>query len=333
MTTARAVHTATRLNDGRVLVAGGCTDPGCETGSAAGATAELYDPTSETFMPTGPMTVSRDDHAAVLLRDGRVLLAGGWTSSGVTRSTELYDPQTGRFSRGPDMSSPRAGITAVLLQDGRVLLAGGFTDNRPTVATADLFDPTTDSIQPTGAMLIPRGAYAAALLGDGRVLIAGGLSDGKVVASADLFDPLAGRFSAAQPMATARYKAGSVTLSDGRAFVIGGAADIEGRTVFASTEFFDSEAGGFLAGPTMERGRYKLVGSIVTLSDGRLVIAGGADQPEALDPATGRAERVDGSLDGLRLFLTATVIDGDRVLLLGGYDERIRPTAQAWIVR
>jgi hypothetical protein len=332
MSTVRAVHSATRLADGRVLVAGGCTNAGCDVGSAAGATAELFDPTTGAFVPTGDLATSRDDHAAILLEDGRVLLAGGWTSDGVTASTELYDPQSGRFTGGPDMSSPRAGIIAVLLEDGRVLLAGGFTDNRPTVASADLFDPKTDSIEATGSLLVPRGAYAAARLGDGRVLVAGGLSDGVVVASSDLYDPRTGEFSAVEPMATARYKAGAVTLTDGRVLVIGGAADIDGTTVFASTEIFDPDAGHFLAGPRMEHGRYKLVGSVVTLTDGRIVVAGGADRAEVLDPVAGSVYPVSGTLGPARLFLTATAIGGDRILLLGGYDDRIQPTAQAWIV-
>src|SRR4029077_19454885 len=176
----RAVQSSTRLDEGTVLAAGGCSDPGCELGSLGGTTAELFDPETGAFTRTGDLGAFRDDHAAVLLPDGRVLLAGGWGIGGVLDTTELYRAASGRFSPGPPMTSPRAGFTAVTLADGRVLLAGGFLDNEPTTAAADLFDPANGSITRTGSMHAPRGAYAAARLADGRVLIAGGLSDGHV---------------------------------------------------------------------------------------------------------------------------------------------------------
>ena len=77
MTTPRAVHTETALADGTILVAGGCTNAGCGLGSPASDTAEIFDPATGRFTRVGRMSSgSRDDHVAVLLRDGRVLLAG-----------------------------------------------------------------------------------------------------------------------------------------------------------------------------------------------------------------------------------------------------------------
>lgn len=333
MNVPRAVHSATRLADGRVLVAGGCTSAGCDTGSPAGATAELFDPASATFAPTGAMLQSRDDHAAVLLPDGRVLVAGGWTAGGVTASTELYDPAAGTFAAGPDMSSPRAGVTAVLLEDGRVLLAGGFTDNRPTVASADLFDPETNTMAAAAPMSAARGAYAATRLADGRVLIAGGLTNGAVVAAAELFDPSRDAFLPTGSMAIARYKADATLLPDGRAMILGGAADIEGGVLFASTEVYDPLSGSFAPGPDMRMPRYKLVGSVVTLADGRFVVAGGAATPEVYDPGTQQFTAVGGGLGSTRLFLTASAVSDAEVLLLGGYDESIQPTDAAWLIR
>ncbi len=78
MNVPRAVQTETALQDGQVLVAGGCTVPGCDLGSPGSDTAEIFDPKSGRFRPAGKMHGSRDDHVAVLLRDGSVLLAGGW---------------------------------------------------------------------------------------------------------------------------------------------------------------------------------------------------------------------------------------------------------------
>ena len=92
MTVPRAVHSATRLADGRILVAGGCDDGGCNLGTPGGATAELFDPETEGFEPTGDLTISRDDHAAQLLPDGRVVVLGGWAASGVLASHRAGQP-------------------------------------------------------------------------------------------------------------------------------------------------------------------------------------------------------------------------------------------------
>ena len=86
MTTARLSHTATLLADGRVLIAGR---------AAMARSAEIYDPKTGTFSPTGSMTTARAAaHTATLLADGRVLVAGGHPrrSDAALASAELYDP-------------------------------------------------------------------------------------------------------------------------------------------------------------------------------------------------------------------------------------------------
>jgi len=87
MANARVNFTATLLKDGRVLVTGG--DQMNET---ALATAEIYDPATGTFSPTGAMLTARTDHDAILLRDGSVLVYGGQNESGGQPTAELYWP-------------------------------------------------------------------------------------------------------------------------------------------------------------------------------------------------------------------------------------------------
>ena len=333
MNISRAVHTATSLDDGSVLVAGGCTASGCEVGSPDGATAEIFDPASLEFASTGRMKVSRDDHTATLLHDGRVLLAGGWGAKGVLATTELYNPDTMTFSSGPVMDFERAGFTATRLPDGRVLLAGGFVDNDRTLAHAEIFDPVSNTVTPAGRMTVARGGHSAALMSDGRVLIAGGLNNGRVIAAAEVFDPRSGSFTPTSVMGTPRYKTATVSLKDGSALVIGGSGDIEGTHLFDSTELFEPEEGRFTRGPRMHLARYKLTGSVVRFSTGNVLVAGGAAQAELYDESSQRFHLVSGSVDGERLFLAATKLSRQRALLIGGYDASITPTARAWVYK
>jgi hypothetical protein len=89
MTAERYAYTATLLADGRVLIAGGFGD---DVTAPPLASAELYDPATGTFSPTGSMATGRQFHTATLLADGRVLVAGGADGSKDIASAELYQP-------------------------------------------------------------------------------------------------------------------------------------------------------------------------------------------------------------------------------------------------
>jgi hypothetical protein len=171
MAVGRYLHTATLLQNGKVLVVGGALT----STSNPVASAELYDPVTGSFTMTGAMATAREQHTATLLADGRVLVVGGTAPTGTgdlqpTATAEIYDPSTGSFSVTGSMAEARSLHTATLLPSGNALVAGGGSEN----STAELYDPATGSFSITGGMEIGRSGHTATLLSNGSVLVAGG---------------------------------------------------------------------------------------------------------------------------------------------------------------
>src|SRR6266481_2209105 len=111
METGRFVFTATTLQNGKVLVAGGFTSDGTDTN-----TAELYDLATGIFTPTGSMHDVRVGFSATRLRNGKVLVEGGTTDTATLNSAEIYDPATGTWSVTASMKQPRQQHAAILLK-------------------------------------------------------------------------------------------------------------------------------------------------------------------------------------------------------------------------
>jgi hypothetical protein len=156
-------HSSTLLPDGRVLIAGGVEQ--CSIGCTGGATAELYDPSTGVFSPTGNMTAPRSGHFAVLLPDGTVYIVGGAIPGNGTVpdlvSAEIYDPTSGTFSAagnlplGPDLSS------VTLLANGSLLMLES--------DLSVVVDPDTGSFG-FGGQRYTTGKRVAVLLPDGNVV-------------------------------------------------------------------------------------------------------------------------------------------------------------------
>ncbi|WP_437820180.1 Kelch repeat-containing protein [Sorangium sp. So ce1078] len=212
MVAARIAHTATRLADGRVLIAGGAS-------SSANVfplgSFDVYDPASAAFVAgDGVMQASRKAHTAVLLNDGRVLIAGGFVDAVLAGQTlELYDPAEG--SRGTftllsqRLIGSRARHTATLLDpdpgevSSRVLFTGGVTaasGNRTYLSSAERVTIAGDAVTvgAAPAMGARRSAHTATRLSSGDVVIAGG-TDGDPLASAEIYSAQTGRFGSLIP--------------------------------------------------------------------------------------------------------------------------------------
>ena len=267
-------HTATLLQNGKVLLAGGFENSVWEYGgSTSDNGAGLYDSATGVFRGTGNMTANRGDHTATLLANGKVLIAGGAdqdpTGMGLA-SAELYDPSTGTFTQTGSMAVGRFLHTATLLQNGKVLIVGGaLTSASDPVARAEVYDPSTGIFTMTGAMATAREQHTATLLPDGRVLIVGGATSagaGDPTATAEVYDSSTGSFSVTGSMAEARTFHTATLLPNGKVLVAGGDEN-------STAEVYDPATGSFSITGGMEIGRSGHTATL--LPNGSVLVAGG----------------------------------------------------------
>jgi hypothetical protein len=281
----RREHTATRLADGRVLIAGGAN------GAMRLNTAEIFDPMTEAFTPISPMRDARNTHVAVLLNDGRVLVAGGYQD--VPGSAEIYTlpsggplpaavPVGGGWTLSTSDFGSRPELAATLLTgslNGKVLFAGGGPSTR-----VDLFDPASNTWQTlTTPMLRSRWTHTATTLPDGKVLIVGGNNGSGGNYNAELYD-VSGNSGNGQTtllpdiLSIGGWKHSAALLSNGNVFIAGGHNFLTG-SCDASTpnaQLYNFISGTFSAQLPMNKPRTYF--SMTTLSpSGPILIAGGDD--------------------------------------------------------
>ncbi len=191
MATPRFSHRAVRLGDGRVLVTGGHSAYPDQTQVVA--SAEIYDPAKGTWRETAPMHAARRSHTAIVLADGRVLVAGGATgekrANPALASAEVFDPNTEQWTEVKRMRESRWGPTATLLPDGKVLVTGGGVGPYGSRRSAELFDPATGSWSDAGQLKQARNGHRSITLADGRVLIVGGHYVGRYLDSCEVYEP------------------------------------------------------------------------------------------------------------------------------------------------
>ncbi len=314
--TARGLAAAVTLPSGNILIAGGTSD-----GSVALDSAELYDPSTNSWSPAAPLTTARSDFSLIALSDGRALAVGGTTGATSQSSTEAYDPNLDIWTGTGDLFAARHGEMSTLLKDGRVLVAGGSGDQGP-IASAEIFDPHQNTWSQAAPMSIARVGAGMTLLSDGRVLVFGGSDGTSVLRSTEIYDPSADTWSPTGQLNRARYFASSQRLENGSVLVAGGFDS--GGAAINSAELFEPTSStwtltGSLAGV---RG----AASSALLPDGRVVIAGGARTESSAPPALSDAEVYDpvaaswstaGVMGAARARAVETQLGDGRVLIAG----------------
>lgn len=173
-------QTATRLTDGRILVAGGRGD------AAILKSTEIYGATEDRWISAAPMGAARSGHVATLLRNGDVFLAGGVGEEPNFRpvtvtSGEIYDARTNLWVTVASMADIDVVSAATLLRNGRVLVVGSGQSQ------SELYDPARNAWSRTGPSM---GGHidTSTLLPDGRVLLVGGYGN-ESLESVLVYDP------------------------------------------------------------------------------------------------------------------------------------------------
>ena len=273
---ARRNHTATLLPDGRVLIVGG------DSRDSDYASAEVWDPATESFESFGPagkiMQRPRGATATFLL-DGRLLIIGGGDDDdGRSGSAEVWDPATGSLRPAGSLTQARSRHTATLLPDGRVLVVGGLVDDEDLdgAAEAEIWDPATESFGSAGSLIEVRNWHTATLLPDGRVLVVGGYG----VDTAEVWDPATASFEAAGSLAGWRYDHTATLLPDGRVLVVGGVIDrpVECGARCALAQVWDPARASFEPAGSLADRRHGHTATL--LPDGRVLVVGGSVDSE-----------------------------------------------------
>ena len=263
----------------------------------------MQDRSNGSVVSLGRMRLQRAAHSATVLRDGRVLIAGGMEQAEGeeinTASAELFDPSTKTFAPAAAMNQRRAGHTATLLPSGDVLIAGGF-DEGVALQSVEIFRSSTATFERVGDMLEQRDRHSSTLLNDGTVLIVGGNKNvgNNSILTAELFDPAKGIFVSAGSMWSPRSAHTATLLHNGTVLIAGGSAK-RFDEVLNTAEIYDPDEKTFKRIADMNSTRHKHAATL--LPDGNVLLTGGSDDARAMGGRENTAEIYDPSLKTFRL--------------------------------
>ena len=232
MRTVRRGHFTLPLPDGRVAVVGGVGQTLGGLGilaniSAVGAllSTEIYDPKTDSWTQASDMREGHSGGLAVVLKDGRVLVAGGYNQAEGLASSEVFDPNLGEWMRTASMARKTFANTAIVLPDGSVLFTGGFGMSRSKggiTPGSEVFDPHSNEWRKAPDTVHGRMGHTITLLPDGRVVAIGGATAEGPVNTAEYMEPETWLWSEITPMSVQRSQHTATLLHDGRILVAGG---------------------------------------------------------------------------------------------------------------
>ncbi|TDR43926.1 PKD repeat protein [Tahibacter aquaticus] len=296
-------------------------------------------PAADAVEPTGAMSLVRADHAAARLPDGRVLVAGGYSSGGLsTTSVEIYDPASGSFALASPLIVARSQAGVATLADGRILVVGGVRQTASGgefLRSAEIYDPSSASWSMTAGSLTGNTSTTyptTVTLLDGKVLVIDSTNS-------QVFDPASGQFSQAISLSTSRLRASAARLVDGRVLLAGGQDN--SNAYLTSAEIWNPATGTWSATGSMATARTSATAT--RLADGRILIAGGHNSAgkqgsaELFDPAT-QTFSTTGAMATPRSGQLAVALADGGVLVSGGYTnssvttslERYNTAAGTW---
>lgn len=315
----RALHTATLLEDGTVLIAGGANGRPSQTLDSS----EIFDPVRGIFLASGAMTTNRQQAVAVRLSDGRVLIAGGFAREGPTRfftpldSAEIFDPKNGTFSSTGPMGFGHEVHSATLLLEGNVLL---IDDD-----SAKLFNPRAGTFTAATKPLITRYESAAVRLSDDKVLITCGGKYDETKKSAEIYDPKVDRFVRTGDMVHSAHACLPTLLPDGKVLLMGNSGD----NLKYEPQIYDPRAGTFSSTDKLLLDLYEPVPS--RLNDGRVLVTSDhfPGYPfrkdgltfETYDPPSNAFKSL-GAVQPDRSQYTSTTLSDGSVLIAGGTSDQ-----------
>ncbi len=306
------------------LISSSPADPVRPPAPPVGAWSELPD-----------LATVRGTAAAVVLADGRVLVAGGGVGSIALGGAEVLDQASGRWAAVASLTRPRRGHRGVVLDDGRVLIAGGIAEGE-LLASVEVYDPAKGTWAAVAPMSTPRLGHSLSLLGDGRVLAAGGTVPGgegaaasaqtiRPAASTEVYDPVQGTWAPAASMGSGRFEHTATALPDGRVLMTGGLGPAGDRVgPLATSELYDPPANAFVRSTDLKEPRTNHAAA--ALDDGSILVVGGAGGVNG-DISVGSTEVFDsrqgtwtvvGPLAESRAGHSVTALADGRVLVAGG---------------
>jgi hypothetical protein len=267
MATVRSLQTATLLPNGQVLVAGGVIGVS-DTGVASYTGAvELYNPATGQWTITGSMTTPRAAHAATLLTNGQVLVAGGFNASSTAlASAELYDPSSGAWQATGNMNDARANAQTTLLPQGQVLIAGGAGLAYGANYTAELYSNGHWTLT-SGMVFSHPGTTRSSLLTNGDVLVFGGHLSSYV---SEFFNPATGRWTSTHNIALNPPDGPLTMLLTGKVLLAAGQSSYGTDSI---ARLYDSPSNSWLLTGNLNHAR---AGHTATrLMNGQVLVAGG----------------------------------------------------------